>query len=162
MSQNEASIGLAIAPMHWHNTGLVLAYYGIIRRKNWLINVRIKKIHREILHVATVLCRMSSWSCVLSWSSGVKHDDVIKGKHFLRYWLFARWTTSHRWIPLKRPVTLWCFLWYKYKILNKQSRCRCFEAPSRSLWHHCDVSDEMVKIYNHKGSELSSRKLRLQ
>ena len=28
------------------------------------------------------------------------HNDVIKWKHFLRFWPFVRESTGHRWIPL--------------------------------------------------------------
>ena len=40
------------------------------------------------------------------------HDDVIKRKHFPRYWPFVR--GIHRWIPFTKPsdAELWCFLWY--------------------------------------------------
>ena len=43
----------------------------------------------------------------------VNHDDVIKWKHFPRYWPFVRESTGHRWIPLTKPsdAELWYFLW---------------------------------------------------
>ena len=31
-----------------------------------------------------------------------KHDDVIKCKHFPRYWPFVREIHRHRWIPLTK------------------------------------------------------------
>ena len=39
------------------------------------------------------------------------HDDVIKWKHFPRYWPFVR--GIHRWIPRTKDgdAELWCFLW---------------------------------------------------
>ena len=40
------------------------------------------------------------------------HDDVIKWKHFPRYWPFVRRIhPSHRWIPLTKAADaeLWCF-----------------------------------------------------
>ena len=39
------------------------------------------------------------------------HDDIIKWKHFPRYWPFV-WA-GHRWIPRTKAsdVELWCFLW---------------------------------------------------
>ena len=39
-----------------------------------------------------------------------RHDDVIKWKHFLRYWLFVQ--GIHRWIPHIKAsdAELWCFL----------------------------------------------------
>ena len=39
------------------------------------------------------------------------HDDVIKWKHFPRYWPLVR--GIHRWIPRTKDgdAELWCFLW---------------------------------------------------
>ena len=46
----------------------------------------------------------------MAWA--LAHDDVIKWKHFPRYWPFLREFPSHRWIPLKRArdSELWWFL----------------------------------------------------
>ena len=35
----------------------------------------------------------------------IAHDDVIKWKHFLRYWPFVRGIHRPRWIPHTKPVT---------------------------------------------------------
>ena len=70
------------------------------------------------------------------------HDDVIKWKHFLRYWPFVR--GIHR-----SPVNsqhkgqwrrAWMFFFYLrlIKRLSKQSWGWCSETPSRSLWRHCN------------------------
>ena len=42
-----------------------------------------------------------------------KHDDVIKWKHFPRYWPFVRGIHRSRWIPSTKAsdAELWCFLW---------------------------------------------------
>ena len=42
-----------------------------------------------------------------------KHDDVIKWKHFPRYWPFVRGIHRSRWIPRTKAsdAELWCFLW---------------------------------------------------
>ena len=39
------------------------------------------------------------------------HDDVIKWRHFPRYWPFVRGFTDPRWIPLTKAsdAELWCF-----------------------------------------------------
>ena len=39
------------------------------------------------------------------------HDDVIKWKHFPRYWPFVREIPGHRWLPLTMAsdAELWCF-----------------------------------------------------
>ena len=41
------------------------------------------------------------------------HDDVVKWKHFLRYWPLCGELTGDRWIPLTkaRDAEVWCFLW---------------------------------------------------
>ena len=73
---------------------------------------------------------------------GLNHD-VIKWKHFPRYWPFAR--GIHRWpvdSPSQRPATR-CFEVFfdlrPNKRFSKQSRRRWFETPSRSVWRHCNA-----------------------
>ena len=41
------------------------------------------------------------------------HDDVIKWKHFSRYWPFVRGIHRSLWIPRTKAsdAELWCFLW---------------------------------------------------
>ena len=43
----------------------------------------------------------------------VWHYDVIKWKHFPRYWPFVRGIHRSRWIPRTKAsdAELWCFLW---------------------------------------------------
>ena len=64
------------------------------------------------------------------------HDDVIKWKHFPRYWPFVR--GIHRG-PIQRPVTrsfgVFCDL-RPNKRLSKQWWGWWFETPSRPLWRH--------------------------
>ena len=73
------------------------------------------------------------------------HDDVIKWKHFPRYWPFVR--GIHR-SPVNSPqkasgVELWFFslicAWIVNRALElcKQWWGMRFETPSRSLWRHC-------------------------
>ena len=70
------------------------------------------------------------------------HDDVIKWKHFPRYWPFVR--RIHR-APVnflsQRPVTRNFddfFDLHLNKCLNKQSRCWWFETPLSSTRRHCN------------------------
>ena len=81
----------------------------------------------------------------------VEHDDVIKWKHFRRYWTFVR--GMHR-SPVNSPhkvqwrgaliVSLICAL---NKRLSKQSWGRWFGAPSRSSWrHHNDLNIDVTII----------------
>ena len=53
---------------------------------------------------------MSANRFKLSYLLDAWHDDVIKWKHFLRYWSFVR---ARRWIPHTKAsdVELWCFRW---------------------------------------------------
>ena len=50
------------------------------------------------------------------------HDDVVKWKHFPRYWPFVRGITGLLWIPHTKAsdAELWCFLELN-KRLSKQS-----------------------------------------
>ena len=59
--------------------------------------------------------------------SRLKHDDVIKWKHFPRYWPFVR-----------GDAELWCFLFDRClnKRLSKQWWCWLFETLSCPLWRH--------------------------
>ena len=60
------------------------------------------------------------------------HDDVIKWKH-MRYWPLWGESTS--------DAELWCFIClHLNKRLNRQSRSRWFETPSRSLCRQCNGS----------------------
>ena len=81
-----------------------------------------------------------------SRSTICSHDDVIKWKHFLCYWPFAR--GIHR-SPVnphsQRPVTRSFDVFFDLRLnkrLNKQSRPRWFETPLRSLWRHCNVNSK--------------------
>ena len=85
--------------------------------------------HRSFqMKAATSLAkRLASASChidnrepyiyILAWAPvcvlKVYHDDVIKWKHFPRFWLLCGEFTGHRWIPLTNASDseLWCFLW---------------------------------------------------
>ena len=71
------------------------------------------------------------------------HDDVIKWKHFPRYWPFAR--GIHR-SPVNSPhkgqwrgALMFSWICALNKRLSKQSRGWWYETPSRSLWRHCNV-----------------------
>ena len=65
------------------------------------------------------------------------HDDVIKWKHFPRYWSFVRG------IPLTKTSDARSFdVFFDLRLdkrLRKPSRRRWFKTPSRSLWRHCHI-----------------------
>ena len=73
----------------------------------------------------------------------IRHDDVIKLKHFPRYWPFVReiHLSPVKNSPHKRPVTCNFDISFDQRLnkrLNKRSRRRWFETPERELWRHCN------------------------
>ena len=71
-------------------------------------------------------------------------DDVIKWKHFPRYWSFVRGihrSPGHRWIPLTKAseAELWCFVW--------STPQQTFEQTSDLRHHrpHYDVTNATTK-----------------
>ena len=75
-------------------------------------------------------------------ASGHYHDDVIKWKHFPRYWPFVRGNSPVTGeFPSQRPVTRCFDVFFDLRLnkwLNEQSWGWWFEMPSRSLWRHCN------------------------
>ena len=93
-------------------------------------------------------CFLTPWSSLsyLTWYFWMQHihDDVIKWKHFPRYWPIVPPGNSPVTgeFPSQRPVTRSFDVFFdlrRNKRLGKQSRSRWFETPSRSLWHHSKV-----------------------
>ena len=75
------------------------------------------------------------------------HDDVIKWKHFSRYWPFV--PGIHR-SPLNSPhkgqwsgALMFSLICASNKRLSKQSRGWWFETPSCSLWRNCYVIGDL-------------------
>ena len=66
----------------------------------------------------------------IDWNLSM-HDDVIKWKHFPRYWPFV-WG-----IPLTKAKSDLCL----NKRLSKQSIWRWFETPSLPSWRHGNVGN---------------------
>ena len=103
--------------------------YRLVNRGPELVQVTAWRLFRGKILAKTVLpyCRMNlyktdlykqfesmvlSWICI--WTCLQIHDDVIKWKHFPRYWPFVR--GIHR-SPVNSPhkasdAELWCFLWF--------------------------------------------------
>ena len=79
-----------------------------------------------------------------------KHGDVIKWKHFSRYWPFVR--GIHR-SPVNSPhkgqgrgALLFSLICALNKRLSKQSWCWWFKTPSHPLWRHCNVTPQIKAI----------------
>ena len=71
------------------------------------------------------------------------HDDVIKWKHFPRYWPFVRGIHRPPANSLHKGQWRGTLMFYLIcalnKRLNNQSGGWWFETPTRSLWRHCNV-----------------------
>ena len=73
-----------------------------------------------------------------SWSN---QDDVIKWKHFPRYWPFVRGIHRSSLNSSQRPVTRSFDALFDVRVnkrLRKQSWGWWFERPSRPIWRHCN------------------------
>ena len=73
--------------------------------------------------------------------AGPCHDDVIKWKHFPRYWPFVRAPATSG-FPPQRPVTRSfdvCLDLHRNKRFIKHLRRWWFKTPWHSLWRHCNV-----------------------
>ena len=81
------------------------------------------------------------WHPVQSMETN-SHDDVIKWKHFLRYWPFVRGIHRSGEFPAQGPVTRSFDVFFDLSLkkwLSKQSRGWWFETQSRPLWRHCNA-----------------------
>ena len=78
----------------------------------------------------------------MDFGMAISHDDVIKWKHFPRYWLFLR--GIHRSpVPTQRPVTR-SDVFFDLRLnkrLSNQSWGWWFETPSCPLWRHRNVGN---------------------
>ena len=94
--------------------------------------------------------RLINMTSVIRWNMWI-HDDVIKWKHFPRYWPFVRGIHRSRWIPrTQRTLTRRFDISFDLrpnKRLSKQPWGWWFEMSSWSLWRQCDV-----KILHWSGS----------
>ena len=80
------------------------------------------------------------------------HDDVIKWKHFPRYWPFVRGIHRSRWFPTQRPVTRSFGVFFDLRLnkrLSKQSWGWWFETLPRPLWRHSNVNHGSKHIWSY-------------
>ena len=110
-----------------------------------LLNARLQLPQCASNGVTAVLCyAIDMWEFVW-WRMDtdiVKHDDVMKWKHFPRYWPSVRGIHQSRWSPSSKAsdAEIWCFFFIcaLNKRLRKQSGGWWFETQSRPLWRHCN------------------------
>ena len=74
------------------------------------------------------------------------HDDVIKWKHFPRYWPFVR--GIHRWPSDFSYKGQWCGALI-FSLICAGTKRWWFETSSRSLWSHCNAVSSKPKISLH-------------
>ena len=79
------------------------------------------------------------------------HDDVIKWKHFPRYWSLVlgihRWPMNSPHKGLWRRAMMFSLICALNKRLSKQSWGWWFETSSRPLWCQCNVQRERFLTY---------------
>ena len=76
------------------------------------------------------------------WARCIIHDDVIKWKHFPRYWPFGEF-------PAQRPVTRSFYVFFDLRLnerLSKQWRGWWFETLSHPLWRHRNVGGVWLQL----------------
>ena len=92
------------------------------------------------------------------------HDDVIKWKHFPRYWPFVTGELpAHRPVtgelPAQGPVTRSFDFFFDLRLnkcFSKQSWGWWFETLSRPLWRHCNILCFVVVLVQvHEGMKAS-------
>ena len=113
----------------------------------------------RISDVFGVACpRESCWTIRTAGYLRRHHDDVIKWKHFPRYWPFGR--GIHR-SPVNSPykdqwrgALMFSLICALNKRLSKQSWGWWFETPSRSLWRHCSDDAHVTWLYNNVAGDL--------
>ena len=144
--------------MYHHTTGEQRPH-----TRTWLLHRTwqgdMRSIKWFIIHVMCVLhCNVNTGISGRRTESLI-HDDVIKWKHFPRYWPFVR--GIHRTpvnSPHKGPVTRSLDVFFDLllnKRLSKQSWGWWFETPSCPLWRHCNgnyVSDQSAWWYQGWGA----------
>ena len=118
-----------IGPRWWHPRSHNLSYITAQSSPSSSFNLLLCHCP-QLAHAAQVKCNIG-----LAFADMTDHDEVIKWKHFPRYWPFLRG------IPPQRPVARSFDVFFDLRLnkrLSKQSWGWWFETPSRSLWRHCN------------------------
>ena len=117
---------LSCFPRNWHRNV----------RKTAFVSCSVRNIYRNLRDISGLMFQKASRLMK-------HHNDVIKWKHFPRYWPFVRGIQRS---PVNSPhkgqcrgalmFSLIC-TWINGWINNRKGWW--FETPSRSLWRHCNV-----------------------
>ena len=92
-------------------------------------------------YLSDVIPSLVGWDLPGTSQKSPPHDEVIKCKHFPRYWPFVRGIHRSGEFPAQRPVTRGFDVFFDLcpnKRLNKQLWGCWFETPSSPLWRHCN------------------------
>ena len=123
------------------NNGFTVWQYRTFERQTLKINSR--RDTNFVVTVGNCDCHNNN----VTTTGAISHDDVMKWKHFPRHWPFVRGIHRSSLNSPQRPVT-WSFdVFFDLRLnqeLSKQWRRRWFEAPSRSLWRHCNVAAKLA------------------
>ena len=106
---------------HWQLNYLLNSYFGPTTKKapKHPINVsswREANLIKFLQYAKGFPATWDTFTAQNQWCRNVScHDDVIKWKHFPRYWPFVRRIHRSRWILHTKAsdAELWCFLWYE-------------------------------------------------
>ena len=105
----------------------------IYRLHYWSLGMD-KLFHPTLYAIITIII-----FCLLFLLCFSLHDDVMKWKHFPRYWPLCGNSPVTGEFPAQRPVTVSFDVFFDLhlnKRLSKQSQGRWFETPSHPLWRH--------------------------
>ena len=139
-------------PSHYLNQCCLIITWITRNKLQWDLNQNTKLLIHEnafevVIREMVAICPGKDELIALHWpektSFKMAHDDVIKWKHFPRYWPFV-WGI-HR-SPVNslhkgqwRGALMFCFDLRPNKWLSKQSWGWWFEMLSRPLWRHRNV-----------------------
>ena len=147
----DKSIGVEIMVWHWIDNEAISVLNSLFPIRG----TRLKITNQLINHIAAVVgipfCTKRTWlsnSYSVVEDRDADHDDVIKWKHFPRYWPIV-WGI-HR-SPVNSPHKCqWrgASMFSLNKRLSRLSRRRWLETPSRSLWRHCNVYNQFIGWHN--------------
>ena len=138
-SQRETSLQ-SKAVSHW--LGANLESFGNDLAPNSVKEMKVIFIYEAIMLsspittavVTTIICDVK---CVEN-----VHDDVIKWKHFPRYWPFVPGIHRGQW----RRALMFFFYPRLNKRLSKQSWGWWFETPLCPLWRHCNMVSWQLSV----------------
>ena len=95
---------------------------------------------------------LSSVGLSVSFSGIEVHDDVIKWKHFPRYWPFVRRIHRSRWIHHTKASDAehWCFLWYASEWTIEAGdlrRYRIHYDVTVIIFDEVEVGNQMIDMF---------------